>query len=376
MRFFRWAWLLSKRLYKKASFLLILLLIPLAVFGLGMMAQEDHGMLHVLLVQKDPSDPVSSSVAARLQENAGLIRFSFCATTERAEEMVLHGKADGAWIFEEDLSRKIAASFSDPSEGKGFVSVLERESNVTLCLAREQLCGSLFECCSQQMFLDYVRTHSEGARTVSDEVLLEHYRNAFTAVETLFEISYVDSAASAGGIDYLTAPVRGILSVIIALCSLAAGIWFLQDLRSGLFSWLPLRKVKFVELGYQYLTVLNLACVCLAALFIAGLGGNVFREFLVLLLYCVCVSSFGCFLRTLFGSVRILALALPLSALLMIACCPVFFSLSGSFAWVSYLFPPTYYLRGSGDGIFLLWMMLYSLLLWGLSRLLARLRGV
>ena len=374
MRFLRWAWLLTKRLYKKTSFLLILLLIPLAVFGLGMMAQEDHGMLHVLLVQKDPSDPVSSSVTARLRENEGLIRFSSCATPERAEELVLHGKADGAWILEADLSRKIAASVSDPSEGAGLVSVLERESTVTLRLAREQLCGVLFECCSQQMFLDYVRSYSEGAKNVSDEILLEHYHNAFTAVEDLFEISYADTAASAGGIDYLTAPVRGILSVIIALCSLASGIWFLQDLRSGLFSWLSFRKVKFVELGYQCLTALNLCAVCLVALYVAGLGGDLLREVLVLLLYCLCVSFFGCFLRALFWSVRILALALPLFALLMIACCPVFFSLPGSLAWVSYLFPPTYYLRGTGDGAFLLWMMLYSFLLWGASRWLSRLR--
>ena len=66
MRLLRWMLLLSKRLYKKPAFLLILLLIPLAVFGLGSMAEEDHGMLHILLVQRDPSDPLSSSVVARL----------------------------------------------------------------------------------------------------------------------------------------------------------------------------------------------------------------------------------------------------------------------------------------------------------------------
>lgn len=376
MRLLRWILLLSKRLYKKPAFLLILLLIPLAVFGLGGMAEEDHGMLHILLVQRDPSDPLSSSVVARLQEKDGLIRFSSCPSAERAEEMVRRGKADGAWIFDADLSRKIADSVSRPTGGNAFVAVLERESTVTLRLARERLCGSLFECCSQELFLDYVRSYSEGARDVSDEVLLEHYRNAFTAVEAIFEVSYVDAALSAAELDYLTAPVRGLLSVIIALCSLAAGIWFLQDLRGGLFSWLPFRRVKFVEFGYQYLTVLNVAAVCLFALFVAGLGGDFLREFVVLLLYCLCVSSFGCFLRALFGSTRILALALPLSALLMIGCCPVFFSLSGSFSVIQFLFPPTYYLRGLGDEIYLLWMMLYTVLLWGLSRLLSRLRHV
>ena len=118
------------------------------------------------------------------------------------------------------------------------------------------------------------------------------------------------------------------------------------------------------------------AAVCLIALFFVGIGENLLWEFVVLLLYCLCVSSFGCFLRALFGSTRILALALPLSALLMIGCCPVFFSLPGAFARVSFLFPPTYYLRALGDEIYLLWMMLYAVLLWGLSRLLSRLRRV
>ena len=372
MRMIRWAWLLSKRLYKKAAFLLLLLLIPLAVFGLGMMAREDHGILHILLVQKNSSDPISASVVARLEEEQGLIRFSLCPSQERAEELVLRGKADGAWVFEEDLSRKIAEFFSRPLAAKGLVTVLEREATVPLRLARERLCGALFECCSQRLFLDYVRSHSEGALEVEDEVLLEYYRNAFTAVDTLFEISYADSSVSVEQIDYLTAPVRGLLSVMIALCSLAAGIWFLQDFRGGLFSWLPFRRVKFVEFGYQYLTVLNLAAFCLVALFAVGLGENLFWEIFVLLLYCL--SAFGCFLRALFGSTRILALAMPLSALLMIVCCPVFFSLSGRLSWVRFLFPPTYYLEGLGDGTYLLWMVLYTLLLWGFSRLLSRFR--
>ena len=376
MRLFRWALLLCKRLYKKATFLLILLLIPAVVLGFSFFAKGESGFVHVLLVQEDPAESLSSSLVRQLKERGRLIRFSLCDSPVLAEEYVREGRADSAWIFASDMQERVVDYFERPEEFEGLVTILERETTVPLRLAREQLCGALFECCSQQLFLNHVREHSVAAQSMTDEELLVYYRNAFTAMDGLFEFSYLDSDASSEEIHYLTEPLRGLLAVIVTVCAFATGVYFLQDHGNGLFSWLPARRLNFVELGYQAVSVLNVSFVCLIALLLAGFTENIFYEFLVVLLYSLCVSVFGCFVRALFGSSRVLAVFLPLSALLMIALCPIFFPLPGALKPLSLLFPPTYYLRSVLDESYLLSMLLYTLVLWVCYRILSRFRRV
>ena len=98
----KWFFLLNKRLYKKPVFLLILALIPALVLGYGQLAQEDSGVLTIALAQKG-EDPLARDIMQELKDSSALLRFVICDTPEMAEKMVNESKADGAWIFDDDL---------------------------------------------------------------------------------------------------------------------------------------------------------------------------------------------------------------------------------------------------------------------------------
>ena len=100
-----WIWfcMLTKRLYKKPSFLLILLMIPLLVFAYGRVAQEESGILTVALVQSDPADPLSGEIIDGLVQSSPLIRYKVVDSVEQAHEQVRMGAADSAWIFPADM---------------------------------------------------------------------------------------------------------------------------------------------------------------------------------------------------------------------------------------------------------------------------------
>ena len=83
-----WGWMLCKRLWKKATFLLILGLIPLLVFGFGILAEEQSGFVTVVLAAEDASDPLANSMTDRLLQERGLMRFVSCDSPAEAEALV------------------------------------------------------------------------------------------------------------------------------------------------------------------------------------------------------------------------------------------------------------------------------------------------
>ncbi len=367
-----WGWMLCKRLWKKATFLLILGLIPLLVFGFGILAEAQSGFVTVVLAAEDASDPLANAMTDRLLQERGLMRFVSCNSPAEAETLVRNGTVDGAWIFPADLQKRVEDFFDSSYRRKPLAVVLERESTVPLRLAREKLSGVLFECCSQQMFLDSVRAHSPEAQEWSDEALLEFYRNAFTPASHLFDFSLVGGGAPAEGeTNYLMSPLRGLLAVVIVLAGFATAMYYVQDHRIGLFSWVSCRRLPYVELGYQTVSVLTVGIVCLLALMFSGLCGPLLREILVLLLYVVCVSVFSCLMRVLCRSLIGLGAVMPPAVVLMIALCPVFFELTGVFS-VNLLLPPTYYINALYSNLYLGLMVAYTCLLWGVYRLLNR----
>ena len=61
-----WYFMLSKRLLKKYTFLLLLCAIPLLVVGMQVVSKQDSGMLTIVLCQENPEDSLSSKIVEDL----------------------------------------------------------------------------------------------------------------------------------------------------------------------------------------------------------------------------------------------------------------------------------------------------------------------
>lgn len=353
-----WFWMLTKRLYKKVTFVAILVLIPVLVLGYGMTARQDSGMLTVALARQD-SDSTALSVLASFEESSQLLRFVDCDSPEGAEELVRAGKADTAWILHSDLSEKVTRFARSPKEKNAFVTVLVREDNVAHRLAREKLSGILYGLCARVVYVDYVRQNVPELAHLSDEQLLDYYENTFEGGE-LFTFDEADAAVvNVQGTHYLTAPVRGLLAVVVALCGMATAMYHMEDRRRGTFGWLSRTRQSFAELGCQLVSLVQVGAVALLALCIADMAAGMGRELAVLVLYCLCTASFSALLRRLCGSIRVLATVIPLLVVGMLVVCPVFFDL-GALRGAQYLLPPTYYIGAVYNDTYLGLMVLHT----------------
>ena len=356
-RILKWFLLLNKRLYKKLSFILILLLIPVLVFSYSNVAEESSGVITIALAQVG-DDAMASGVIQKLIEENSLVRFLKIETPQAAKELVEEGDADAAWIFPDDMEEKVYRFVASQSRKNAFIQVVERDSSVPVILAREKLSGAMYENCSKAMYLSYIRNNVPELKDKTEAELLAHY-DAISVDGDFFRFSFMESSQSAQeaqDANYLLTPVRGLLAVVTVLSGLAMAMYYMRD---DTFSWIPERKQAAVEFGCQMICVLNVSAVVLIALTFGGLVVSLGREVLILLLYAVCTALFSMTVRRLCGKMTVLGTVLPLLIVVMLVICPVFFDL-GMLRNLQYIFPPTYYINAQYSDRFLVLMGVYS----------------
>ena len=368
----KWLLLLNKRLYKKLTFLLILVLIPVLVLGYGSAAQEESGILTIALAQEG-KDPLADAIMTDLKEGTNLIRFVFCDSPSDAKGMVSDGKADAAWIFAEDLEEKVYKFVLKPSNANAFIRVIEQEETIPLKLAREKLSGTVFGHISDDFYMAYIRNNVPELDKMSDEELMSYYDNFGRNID-LFNFSYLEmegGAEDAREANYLLAPVRGLLAIVIVLGGLAAAMYFIRDDQAGTFALVPQKNRGIVEFSCQMIAVGNVAVVALIAMLLAGLTGSILRELLALVLYVITVSLFCMVIRRLCGKITAVGVVLPLLVVVMLVVCPVFFDLNRMLI-IQQFFPPTYYINAMASNRALLYMGVYALVMGVLYYLLGK----
>ena len=363
MKLFKWFLLLNKRLYKKITFLLILLLIPTLVLSYSALAQEDSGVMTIALAQEG-DDPLAEQIMHDLRDGTKLIRFVFCQTPDEAEKMVNDGKAEAAWIFEDDLENCIYRFVNRPSKLTAFVRVIEQESTIPMKLSREKISGTVFSHCSRAFYLNYIRKNVPELQNVSDAQILTYY-DEFTASVDLFEFAYLEGEGGAEDVqdaNYLLAPVRGLLAIVVILGGLAAAMYYVHDDNCGTFSLVPQRKKVLVAFTCQSIATINLSIVVLASVMAAGLSVGIGREVLVTASYGLLATLFCMTMRRILGSIAAIGTALPLLVVMMLVLSPVFFDI-GTLRSMQYLLPPTYYINAVNSDRFIALMFVYDAIL-------------
>jgi len=366
-RIMMWLWLTAKRWCKKPSFLVMLLLLPLSAVALAGVAREESGMVRVALVAED-ADALTAAVMDQLIAEHSLMYYTVCATPEEAVTLVQNGTLDAAWIFAEDLSEKVEAFAAEGREADPLVRVVERESNLLLQLSRERLSGVLYPYCSRALYVQYIQTGRSELAALSADELITYYDEHPLSLD-LFQFQSPDAQESDDNVGYLTAPLRGVLAVLLLLCALAVAVFYGQDEERGMFAWLPLSRRPWAELGYQVTAVLPMAAVMLVTLSAAGFTGVLWREALLLFCYALCCVCFAMLVRQAVRHLTLLAVLIPVFTVVLLAVCPVFVELR-EVRVLQLAFPPTYYLYGASNNRYWWYMAAYTAVLCGITALL------
>ena len=355
-----WFGMLSKRLFKKGTYLCLLMLIPLLVVGFAAGAKEESGMVRILLVQEDPQDAFSTQIVEELMGSSEMILFAHTSEAE-AFDQIKAGKADAAWIIPGDLQTQLAAVFLGQEQDYPPIRVIEQSESALLRLTHEKLSSTVYKYWAEEMYLQYLQSLAPEAATISRQELTAFYHSS-TVSGTLFEYTDIYGNARSESSSYLVTPLRGILAVLVALCSVVSGIYYRKDTQRGLFSTVSFRHRPFIDLGYQFTSVFYMAFAVLIALIAAGLTGPWWAEVMLFFLGCFGCTLFGTVFSGLTGGRYITAALLPVLLVLMLAICPVFYHLP-QLRYFQFLFPATYYITGAHHYAYICYYLLYDIIL-------------
>ncbi|MBR1497031.1 MAG: hypothetical protein IJ617_05340, partial [Oscillospiraceae bacterium] len=136
---------------KSPAFAAVLLLAVLLPLGLAAAGGGENGAVSVALWA---GDELSREIAGGLAAEGGALRCTFCADPEAARALVASGQADAAWIFAPDTAGALARHAA--GRGAAAVTVVEREDNVFLMLAREKLYAALYPALSREAYLRFL----------------------------------------------------------------------------------------------------------------------------------------------------------------------------------------------------------------------------
>ena len=106
-RTFIWCLLSEKRLLKKISYVVVLLMVPLFVLTMKRLSEEEAGILNIGLYSEDVEGSLSDQIIERLLTEESIFRFMQFDSEEQAVKALRERKVDAVWIFPEKLYEKI-----------------------------------------------------------------------------------------------------------------------------------------------------------------------------------------------------------------------------------------------------------------------------
>lgn len=359
-RFMLLLYLLSKRLYKKASFVVILAFLVIITAVMCVAMKQESSMLKIAVVKAESSDSVDKIVKS-LTSSESVVSYSLCSK-QQAHSLLKNGKVDAVWEFADDFDNAML-QFIGGSTDTAPVKVTVREKNIFLNLTQERLYAELYPTVARQFYIDYA---NEKFDVENQNELMRFYDNVPRS-GGIVEFSYYNDTEKVEDTNYLVTPLRGILAVILSLCTLASALYFLHDCDNGNMESIPLNKRWVLQLVYTLSGGLNIAFFVILALAVSGLMGNPFTEIFSMLLYVIASVGFATLVSGLAGKTVRMAAMLPMLMIGMLAVCPIF--LNTNIKVISWIFPTYWYLNSVYNATVIIRMFIYIAVIYVLSYL-------
>lgn len=392
-----WLWfvLSCKRYVRRLSFLLILLILPLAVLGIRTAEEDGATEIRVSVYAEGSENAVlgggtgggaekaaeelslEQALVQRLisgmpAQDGSILTFYLCESEMQVREDVASKRAECGYVIAQDLRERL-----EKKDYKRSIRVYSAPSTVAAGLSTEVVFAALMELYDKELFVDYVENGGLFDEAAPKESLQREalIKQAGSLYETWlyngstfrFVAETVDRpAADAGysdegapGSDQKGAapekdavfPVRGIVAVYIFIIGLYAAVMNLTDEAKGLFLAVPYNCRMACRISAMAAPVFLAAVSGMAALLSGGAMTGWFQEMPVMLLYLAAVTGFAWFLRVVVKSPEVLCCLIPFFLIGSLLFCPVIIDVSRYFPaleTVQKLFLPWYYLNYFG----------------------------
>ena len=357
-KLFRFFALSLRRHLKSPGFLLVLILFPLLAFALDQVAIDSaRNPLQVMIWCDDP-DEMTENIFDTLTHLDLSVNFTEADTREEAEQAVISGKAECAYLFPDDLWER----FEDDDEN-GSITLLASPSSTLYLMTREMV----FAAINRERAMDlaeefFLENHIYD--DVADDLIaampeaLTHHTGDFAIDIHLTMKTLANNAIETDGEGALVyrIPVRALGGVVLFLMAIFAAALVPDEKQSGITLCVPL-PTRHLAAPVSILSVLLPAGASILAadlLCTRGDIGQALRLLLALAVYLLLLTAVAWLMAVIIKRSAILYFLMPVLTMASLLLCPIFFNLGQLLLpvrWLQYFLPPTWYLTVFSGGL-------------------------
>lgn len=343
-----WFLLSCKRQMKHNFFVVLLILVPLALFGFSRVEQQDSGKIRIGVY--GGNEDLVPGILRSLEEQDGMFEFYRCDSLQELKDDVASRRAECGFVFTEHFKEKL-----DERKIKRLIEVYSAPSTIMNQLSKEVVFASVIEVYGKSLLKQFV-DESEIFSDMDKDQLWVELQEAYAAQGRdgkTFSFHY--ETQSTQPIETSTAriafPVRGILAIFLMVIGIFSAVSVRRDEQNGLFLALPYGSGLPCKLAVLAAPVCLAGISTLSTLAVTGNFGSAAKEMMMLLIYLVMVILFAFVMRAVVKDPVLLCGLIPVFILTSLVVCPVFFDFS---QWLPvlrvfrYFLLPYYYISMAG----------------------------
>ena len=361
----KWVYFLSKRLYKKWMFILLIALIPISVGALSLTSTQSKGFVQIAVI--NGAGEMGEQILDNLDSGKGIINFVVYDDLENARFDLQAERLDAVWVLPEHMEQRIDAYVENPSADYYIVQVIRKEDTLKTRLSLEKLSSAMYPFLARQLYLHNLRVDPDFDLSGLSDDEIYHYFDSFFSKGELFQFAFPDdvSPVKEAERDYITSPIRGLLSVVVLLAGLASAMLFISDEKKGVFAYAKNESHVFLSFAFQLTAVLNIGFFVFLSMFVLGVNTIWWRELLIFLVLVINTALFCTLLQQVVRRIMYFAPLMVLTTVLDVLICPIFFNYSVQ-RIPQYLLPNAYYINAVHSNVYLGYSFIYMAVTAGL----------
>ena len=348
-RIFVFFGLYAKRLLKKPSFIIILMLMPAVVFILSNIINDTDDTISVGLYYDGESQEIKDSIEELITGDSA-VEFIVAKSPEDIREAILRNEMECGFIFSGNIYENLVKEDAD-----GGIILYESAKSTVTDYIKEKVFASIYRRLSFDRLVSYL-DESEYIRLDKEErdAYLRNRYESYVDEGGIFEVNYTDgdtmihsnTAERVNDRSYLKRPIKGFLSIFVMVASLAGAVFFAIDEKAGIYGILSYIERPFVNLVTIFIPTFLACAAAYVCVLISGVGYGALTELANIVSYCLLLTGFVNLLRAVISNEVVLCSLLPMLTVVCIICCDIIVNTAFYFTPVEivrYFLPPHYF---------------------------------
>lgn len=339
--------LFIKRGFKKISFVILLLMMPLLCLLLKTSIKESKITIRAGIYLEDKGS-IPVKICDNLTQNYESVSFEKCDSLQELKDKVASGYYECGYVFAADFTDKISTN-----NLKKIVDLYKSPGTLTSAMMNEYVFSEIFVEYGFNKLIDFIGAQKifEITDTKSLRENLRPKYDYYLNSNDTFSFEYINAdneKIDNSGLlsSYVLLSVRGVISLFIMFAAFIGTFNLYKDSKTGIFIVFKSLSKSFCKMSEIFSITFLSILSGLFTIYLCDLSEGFLKECIRLLLYAIICTIYCFILYKIISNMYLFAALIPVFTIGSVIFCPIFIDISELIPvakYVAWIFLPKYY---------------------------------